>query len=102
MRRGIPPKQIRRPRVANGSLNRNESTYGTAMTALETHNREPIDGKTSRSIRDAVGERLQQYLKPHSMDRSPQLEHLIDELDRREQETRADARPQTSHAGFFR
>ena len=33
------------------------------MMTVETHDREPIDGKTSRSIRDAVGERLQQYLK---------------------------------------
>jgi hypothetical protein len=61
------------------------------MVGLEPHNREPIDGKTSRSIRDAVGERLQQYLKPQMMVRSPQLEHLLDELDRAERENRADA-----------
>lgn len=61
------------------------------MAGLETHNREPIDGKTSRSIRDAVGERLQQYLKPQMMVPSPQLEHLLDELDRAERESRADA-----------
>ena len=34
------------------------------MMTVETHDREPIDRKTSRSIRDAVGERLQQNLKP--------------------------------------
>ena len=58
------------------------------MMPLETHNREPIDGKTSRSIRDAVGERLQQYLKPQMMVPSPHLEHLLDELDRAEREAR--------------
>lgn len=63
------------------------------MASLETHNREPIDGKTSRSIRDAVGERLRQYLKPQMMVSSPQLEHLLDELDRVERESRGGARP---------
>jgi hypothetical protein len=58
------------------------------MTTLETHDRESIDGKTSRSIRDAVGERLQQYLKPQMMVPSPQLEQLLDELDRAERESR--------------
>lgn len=59
------------------------------MMTVETHDREPIDGKTSRSIRDAVGERLQQYLKPQMMIPSPQLEHLLDELDRAERNSRA-------------
>ena len=58
------------------------------MAALETHNSELLDGKTSRSIRDAVGERLQQYLKPQMMAPSPQLEHLLNELDRAERESR--------------
>ena len=62
------------------------------MAGLETHNREPIDGKISRSIRDAVGERLQQYLKPQMMVASPQLEHLLDELDRAERDSRASIR----------
>jgi hypothetical protein len=62
------------------------------MMTAEPHNHEPIDGKTSRSIRDAVGERLQQYLKPQMMIPSPQLEHLLDELDRAERESRAGAR----------
>jgi hypothetical protein len=64
------------------------------MVGLETHNREPIDGKTSRSIRDAVGERLQQYLKPQMMVPSPHLEHLLDQLERAEREGRANAPPQ--------
>jgi hypothetical protein len=59
------------------------------MMPLETHNREPLDGKTSRSIRDAVGERLQQYLKPQMMVPSPHLAHLLDERDRAEREARA-------------
>jgi hypothetical protein len=59
------------------------------MMTVEIHDREPIDGKTSRSIRDAVGERLQQYLKPQMMIPSPQLEHLLDELDRAERNSRA-------------
>ena len=58
------------------------------MMTVETHDREPIDGKTSRSIRDAVGERLQQYLKPQMMIPSPQLEHLLEELDRAERNSR--------------
>ena len=58
------------------------------MATLEAQQRDPIDGKTSRSIRDAVGERLQQYLKPQVMIPSPHLEHLLDELDRAERESR--------------
>jgi hypothetical protein len=64
------------------------------MMPLETHNREPIDGRTSRSIRDAVGERLQQYLKPQMMIPSPHLEHLLDELDRAERQARASDLPE--------
>jgi hypothetical protein len=63
------------------------------MAAFETHNRETIDGRTSRSIRDAVGERLQQYLKPQTMVPSPHLERLLDELDRVERDSRSETRP---------
>lgn len=59
------------------------------MTAPETHQPEEIDRKTSRSICDAVGERLQQSLKPHTMDRAPELDRLIEELRRRERESGA-------------
>jgi hypothetical protein len=62
------------------------------MMTVETHDREPIDGKTIRSIRDAVGERLQQYLKPQMMIPSPHLEHLLDELDRAERASRSATR----------
>jgi hypothetical protein len=43
-------------------------------------NSEPIDGKTSRSICDAIGEKLQQSLRPDNSRMSPDLEHLMDEL----------------------
>jgi hypothetical protein len=41
---------------------------------------EPIDRKTSRSICDAVGERLQQSLRADASHPSSHLEHLMDEL----------------------
>ncbi|MCA1380944.1 hypothetical protein N2605_14715 [Bradyrhizobium yuanmingense] len=47
---------------------------------------EQIDRRTSRSICDAVGERLQQSLRPEP--RLPtHLEKLLNELRRRERET---------------
>ena len=48
-------------------------------------NIEPIDRNTSRSICDAVGERLQQSLRPEPSRLSSYLEHLIDELRRRDE-----------------
>jgi hypothetical protein len=47
-------------------------------------NSEEIDGKTSRSICDAIGERLQQSLRPETSRPSSQLEHLLDELRRQD------------------
>jgi hypothetical protein len=44
---------------------------------------EPLDHRSSRSICDAVGERLQQALRPDS-GISPYLQHLVDELRRRD------------------
>jgi hypothetical protein len=49
---------------------------------------EPIDRKTSRSICDAVGERLQQSLRPEALPLTPRLQHLMDELRRRDSERR--------------
>ena len=60
------------------------------MTGPETHDREPIDRKTIRSIWHAVGERLQQSLKPQFMGPSPQLDRLVDELRRRESDNGTD------------
>jgi hypothetical protein len=45
---------------------------------------EQIDRKTSRSICDAVGERLQQNLRPAPLRPSSHLQHLMDELRRRD------------------
>jgi hypothetical protein len=47
---------------------------------------ETIDYRTSRSICDAVGERLQQNLRPEDSRLSPHLQHLMDELRRRDSE----------------
>jgi hypothetical protein len=54
------------------------------MNSRITDNSEQIDRKTSRSICDAVGERLQQNLSPESLRPSSHLEHLMDELRRRD------------------
>jgi hypothetical protein len=50
---------------------------------------EQIDRKTSRSICDAVGERLQQSLRPEPSRLSSHLEHLMDELRKRDNETKS-------------
>jgi hypothetical protein len=50
---------------------------------------EPIDGKTSRAICDAVGKRLQRDLRPESLRLSPHLLRLLDELSKREREVYA-------------
>jgi hypothetical protein len=47
---------------------------------------EHIDRKTSRSICDAVGERLQKDLRLEPSRLSSHLEHLLDELRRRDSE----------------
>jgi hypothetical protein len=47
---------------------------------------EQIDRRTCRSICDAVGERLQQDLRPDSSRPSSHLQHLMDELRRRDSE----------------
>jgi hypothetical protein len=54
---------------------------------------EGIDRKTSRSICDAVGERLLQDLRPDSLRPSSHLQHLMDELRKRDNEDR----PRSSH-----
>jgi hypothetical protein len=55
------------------------------MTGLFANDSEQIDRRTSRSICDAVGERLQQNLRPEP--RLPtHLEQLLDELKKRDRE----------------
>jgi hypothetical protein len=46
-----------------------------------------IDRSTSRSICDAVGERLQKDLRPEATPPSPKLQHLLEELQRRDGES---------------
>jgi hypothetical protein len=58
------------------------------MNGRITDNSEEIDHKTSRSICDAVGERLQQSLRPEASRLPSHLQHLLDELRRRDGEDR--------------
>ena len=57
----------------------------TAMEARNNSDIEQIDHKTCVSICDAIGERLQQRLRPDT-DLSPRLRELVDELRRRDNE----------------
>jgi hypothetical protein len=54
------------------------------MNGLATDSSETIDYKTSRSICDAVGERLRHSLRLEDARLSPRLQHLMDELRRRD------------------
>lgn len=55
------------------------------MAGLFANKSEQIDGRTSRSICDAVGERLQQSFRPEL--RLPtHLEQLLDELKKRDRD----------------
>jgi hypothetical protein len=56
------------------------------MTGRINEINETIDHATSRTICYAVGERLQLSLRPEDLEPSSQLEHLIDELRRRDDE----------------
>lgn len=53
------------------------------MDARINHDLEQIDHRTCVSICDAIGERLQQSMRPET-DLSPRLRELIDELRRRD------------------
>ena len=54
------------------------------MMGNQADNREQMDYKTSRSICDAVGERLQKDLRPERSDLSPHLRELLNELRRQD------------------
>jgi hypothetical protein len=56
-----------------------------AMEARINSDIEQIDHRTCVSICDAIGERLQQSLRPDT-DLSPRLRELVDELRRRDNE----------------
>jgi hypothetical protein len=55
----------------------------------QTDNREQMDYKTSRSICNAVGERLQKDLRPERSDLSPHLKELLNELRRQDESASA-------------
>jgi len=58
------------------------------MNSRITDNSEQIDRKTSRSICDAIGEQLQRTLRPESSHLSSHLQHLMDELRKRDSDDR--------------
>ena len=58
------------------------------MNSRITDKVEPMDYRTSRAICDAVGERLEQDLRHESSSLSPHLQHLMDELRRRDGDDR--------------
>jgi len=58
------------------------------MNAQSIHNTDMIDGKTSRSICNAVGERLQQNLRPDFSRLPDRLRQLMDALRRQDSEVR--------------
>jgi hypothetical protein len=58
------------------------------MTSRITNSSELIDRKTSRSICQAVGERLQQNLRPERSRLSPRLQQLMDKLSAQDREDR--------------
>ena len=55
------------------------------MNGRINHDSEQIDHRTSRSICDAMGERLRQNMRPEA-ELSPHLQRLVDELRRRDNE----------------
>ena len=55
-------------------------TDRNAVMNSHTDNNEGIDRRTSRSICDAVGERLQQHLRPPESGLPTHLAQLMDEL----------------------
>jgi hypothetical protein len=65
----------------------NDQDAELAMNSRITDDSEQIDRKTSRSICDAVGERLQQNLRPETSRLSSYLEHLMDELRKRDEDS---------------
>ena len=54
------------------------------MDIGSNHNVEPIDHKTSRSICDAIGERLQDQFRPENSQLSLRLRQLLEEMRRRD------------------
>jgi hypothetical protein len=66
------------------SINDNERKPEPAMSNRINESSEQIDRATSRSICRAVGERLQQNLRPEASELPSHLQHLMDELQRQD------------------
>jgi hypothetical protein len=66
------------------SVNSNEREAEPAMSNRINESSEQIDHATSRSICRAVGERLQQDLRPENSELPSHLRHLMDELQRQD------------------
>jgi len=70
--------------VLHHDIEKNEAEL--TMNSRISNQSEEIDRKTSRSICNAVGEQLQQNLRPAPLRPSSYLQHLMDELRRRDHE----------------
>lgn len=57
------------------------------VMSQSTDNFGPIDRKTSRSVCEGIGERLQRNLKPVTSELPARLERLLEELRLRERQT---------------
>ena len=66
------------------SINSNERKAEPAMSDRINESSEQIDRATSRSICGAVGERLQQDLRPENCELPSHLRYLMDELQRQD------------------
>ena len=66
------------------SINSNEREAEPAMSDRINESSEQIDRTTSRSICRAVGERLQQDLRPENSELPSHLRYLMDELQRQD------------------
>jgi hypothetical protein len=66
------------------STNKNERETEPAMSDRINESSEHIDRATSRSICRAVGERLQQDLRPEDSELPSHLRHLMDALQRQD------------------
>jgi hypothetical protein len=61
-----------------------QTIWNPSMNVQTQSQVEPIDHKTSRSICDAVGERLQEQFRPDDGNLSIRLRQLLEELRRRD------------------
>jgi len=50
------------------------------MDIRQENDFDPMDHRTSKAICDAVGERLQQHMRPEKHSLSPRLQRLLEEL----------------------